>query len=53
MSGLPSPVGMSVAGGCHPAGLSTEMRERTEVRRFDFGDGVREVSIEIRLEACP
>ena len=36
---------LSVADGCCPAGLGTEMRERTKARRFDFGDGVREVSI--------
>lgn len=57
MSGAPYPaglgrcrVGLSVADGCNPAGLSTEVWEFTESRRFDFGDGVRDVLIEMRLE---
>ena len=39
-------------GSHYPAGLSTEVREFAEARRFDFGDGVRAVSIGIHLEVC-
>ena len=36
---------LNAVDGCCPAGLSTEVREFAEARRFGFGVGVRKISI--------